>query len=102
MRALHSFVVGSLFGAAAVSAAFALAQSETDPVKLSPQYYTVRIDNDRLRVVEYRLGPGAEGAEALASAGDRLLPERRKDENRNVSRQSGGDPRLPCGRSRLA
>jgi len=58
MRVLHSFVVGSLFGAAAVSTAFSLAQSETDPVKLSPQYYTVRIDNDRLRVVEYRLGPG--------------------------------------------
>lgn len=58
MRALHSFVVGSLFGAAAASAAYALAHSETDPVKLSPQYYTVRLDNDRLRVLEYRLGPG--------------------------------------------
>jgi quercetin dioxygenase-like cupin family protein len=58
MKALHSFVAGSLFGAAAVSAAIALAQSETDPVKLSPQYYTVRLDNDRLRVLEYRLEPG--------------------------------------------
>jgi hypothetical protein len=58
MNVLRSFVLGSLFGAAAVSAALAVTQSETDPVKISPQYYTVRIDNDRLRVLEYRLGPG--------------------------------------------
>ncbi len=29
-----------------------------DAVKLSPQFYTIRIDNDRVRVVEYRLKPG--------------------------------------------
>jgi quercetin dioxygenase-like cupin family protein len=29
-----------------------------DPVKLSPQYYSVRFENDRVRVLEYRLKPG--------------------------------------------
>ena len=29
-----------------------------DPVKLSPQYYKVLIDNDEVRVLEYRLEPG--------------------------------------------
>jgi len=27
-------------------------------VKLSPQYYAVRLENDRVRVLEYRLKPG--------------------------------------------
>jgi hypothetical protein len=30
-----------------------------DPVTLSPQYYTVKSENDRVRVLEYRLKPGA-------------------------------------------
>jgi len=58
MKVLRSFVFGSLFGGAVVSVAVAVAHVEMDPVKLSPQYYTVRIDNDRLRVLEYRLPPG--------------------------------------------
>ena len=29
-----------------------------DPVKLSPQLYSVRLENDRVRVLEYRLKPG--------------------------------------------
>jgi hypothetical protein len=29
-----------------------------DPVKLSPQYYTVRSEDTRVRVLEYRLKPG--------------------------------------------
>ena len=29
-----------------------------DPVKLSPQYYKVLIDNDELRLVEFHLTPG--------------------------------------------
>ena len=41
MKVLCGFVFGSLFGAAVVSAAVAVARSETDPVKISPQYYTV-------------------------------------------------------------
>jgi beta-alanine degradation protein BauB len=58
MKTLHGFILGNLLGAAAVTAAVAVAQSETDPVKISPQYYLVRVDNDRMRVLEYRLGPG--------------------------------------------
>jgi quercetin dioxygenase-like cupin family protein len=33
--------------------------SAQDPVKTSPQYYQVLLENDRVRVVEYRLKPGA-------------------------------------------
>ena len=29
-----------------------------DPVKLSPQYYKVLLENDQVRVLEYRLKPG--------------------------------------------
>src|SRR5712671_3696774 len=29
-----------------------------DPVKLSPQYYKVLLENDKVRVLEYRLKPG--------------------------------------------
>ena len=58
MRVMLSFVLGTLCGAAALSVAFAVTGSDLDPVKQSPQYYTVRIDNDRMRVVEYRLPPG--------------------------------------------
>jgi hypothetical protein len=29
-----------------------------DAVKQSPQFYTVRLENDRVRVLEYRLKPG--------------------------------------------
>jgi quercetin dioxygenase-like cupin family protein len=30
---------------------------DKDPVKLSPQYYKVRVDNELVRVLEYRLAP---------------------------------------------
>jgi beta-alanine degradation protein BauB len=58
MNTTGSFLVGALFGAAAVTAGIAFPKVGADPVKLSPQYYTVRIDNDRVRVLEYRLKPG--------------------------------------------
>ena len=29
-----------------------------DPVKVSPHLYSVRLDNDRVRILEYRLKPG--------------------------------------------
>ena len=32
--------------------------SPQDPVAVSPQYYSVRFENDRVRVLEYRLKPG--------------------------------------------
>jgi len=33
-----------------------------DPVRVSPGYYTVRFENDRVRVLEYRLPPGRKEA----------------------------------------
>ena len=52
------FLCGSVFGAAVAIASVALAGPELDPVKLSPQLYTVRLDNDNVRVYEYRITPG--------------------------------------------
>jgi beta-alanine degradation protein BauB len=40
--------------------AFAGSTPTLDPVAISPQLYTVRLENDRLRVLEYRLKPGKE------------------------------------------
>ena len=48
--------VGIALGALAVSAAGRVAIQ--DPVKLSPQYYTVRFENDRVRVLELHMKPG--------------------------------------------
>lgn len=40
-----------------------------DPVKLSPQYYKVLLENDRVRVLEYRLKPGEKEPMHSHSAG---------------------------------
>lgn len=56
-------VAGVVLGVLAVNAS---GQSITrDPVKLSPDYYTVRFENDRVRVLEYHLEPG--GIEVMHS-----------------------------------
>jgi len=50
-----------LLGASLATFAFALSsgvRSSQGPVKLSPQYYKVLMENDRVRVLEYRLKPG--------------------------------------------
>ncbi|MGH9642715.1 MAG: hypothetical protein ACRD3Q_09830 [Terriglobales bacterium] len=52
------FLCGSIFGAVTAVATVAIAQTETDPLKLSPQLYTARFENDRVRVYEYRAKPG--------------------------------------------
>jgi len=49
-------IIGSVVTGAVVAAS--AAAPTMDPVKLSPQYYTVRLDNARVRVLEYRLKPG--------------------------------------------
>jgi quercetin dioxygenase-like cupin family protein len=42
---------------------FTSAQDQSqDPVRVSPQFYTVRVENDRVRVLEYRLKPGEKEA----------------------------------------
>jgi hypothetical protein len=58
MKVSHAFVLGAVVGGAAAFGLVAAAEPETDPVKLSPQLYSVRFENDRLRVLEYRLQPG--------------------------------------------
>jgi len=48
-----------VLGAVVVSVPFSRGQNPSqDPVKLSPQYYKVRLENDRVRVLEYSLKPG--------------------------------------------
>jgi quercetin dioxygenase-like cupin family protein len=54
----RDFGLGVTLGA--IMAAVALAEStpQLDPVALSPQLYSVRFENDRVRVLEFRLKPG--------------------------------------------
>ena len=59
-RGIH-LVAGIGIGALLATGAFALSSRETtvqDPVKQSPQYYKVLLENDQVRVLEYRLKPG--------------------------------------------
>jgi beta-alanine degradation protein BauB len=59
MKRFKVVATGLAGGAATVGIYVALADSPSmGPVKLSPQHYTVRLDNDCVRVLEYRLKPG--------------------------------------------
>ena len=58
MNGTALFLCGSIFGAAAAMTTVAIAQGELDPLKLSPQLYTARLENDYVRAYEYRIGPG--------------------------------------------
>ena len=59
MKRLGYFVLGSLAGAVVTSAVLHGAQPQIpDAVKVSPQFYTVRLENDRVRVLDYRLPAG--------------------------------------------
>lgn len=58
MKAFQAFVLGTVVGGMVSIGVVIAAEPETDPVKLSPQLYDVRFDNDRLRVLEYRAKPG--------------------------------------------
>lgn len=60
MKRFVYLVVGIVLGALAATAAGRVA--DQDPVAVSPQYYTVRFENDRVRVLEYRLKPGEKEA----------------------------------------
>lgn len=55
VRSLY-FAGGIVVGAIAIS--FGGEAPTQDLVKLSPQYYSVRFENDRVRVLEYHLKPG--------------------------------------------
>ena len=59
MRRAVLVALGAVLVAFAVFVAFIRGQTPSqDPVKLSPQYYKVRLENDRVRVLEYHLKPG--------------------------------------------
>lgn len=58
MRVPQAFALGIATGIMAAVGVVTAAEPETDPVKLSPQLYDVRFENDRVRVLEYRLKPG--------------------------------------------
>ena len=59
-----SFAAGLVLGALAVSALSQVA-TEEDAARISPHLYTVKFENDRVRVLEYRNPPG--GMEAIHS-----------------------------------
>jgi quercetin dioxygenase-like cupin family protein len=61
MKRLTSFLLGCAAGAAIAGGAVYAAQVRhqvRDAVLTSPQLYSVRIDNDRVRVLDYHLPPG--------------------------------------------
>ena len=65
------FVLGAILGAAAtVLVAVAADSPSRDPVKLWPQDYTVRLENEHVRVLEWRLKPG--GKEQMHGHPDRV------------------------------
>jgi beta-alanine degradation protein BauB len=57
MMQIRRATIAILIGAMGVVSSGAQTATQ-DPVKLSPQYYTVKSENDRVRVLEYRLKPG--------------------------------------------
>lgn len=57
MKLIHLAIIAVLIGAAGVVTTEAQTPIQ-DPVKLSPQYYLVKSENDRVRVLEFRLKPG--------------------------------------------
>ena len=59
--------VGIAVGALATLVAGRMAAQ--DPVKVSPQYYRVRFENERVRVLEYHLKPGEKEATHSHPAG---------------------------------
>ena len=59
-RVVH-LIAGIFVGALAATCAFAFSSNSMfsqDPVKTSPQYYKVLLENDQVRVLEYRLPAG--------------------------------------------
>lgn len=56
MVRLRDFVLGVT--SAVMVVALAESAPMLDPVAISPQLYSVRFENDRVRVLEYRLKPG--------------------------------------------
>ena len=63
MSRIIDLAAGVVVGCVACAGwAAAAGRAAQDPVKVSPHLYTVRLDNDRVRVLEYRLAPGGREA----------------------------------------
>ena len=60
MKRLSYVAVGVVLGAFAVSAGGRV--TTQDAVTVSPQYYVVRFENDRVRVLEFHMKPGEKEA----------------------------------------
>ena len=59
MARVRDVAFGTILGAICTGVIASLAAAPTgDPVKLSPKYYKVRLDNARVRVLEFRSMPG--------------------------------------------
>ena len=58
MKQAHIFALGLICGAILTGILLNAQQPEMDPVKISPQLYKVRLENDKVRVLEYHLKPG--------------------------------------------
>jgi hypothetical protein len=63
MKQSAYLIVGLLLGVSMTTILFTslsntVSSQDRDPVKLSPQFYKVLLDNDQVRVLEYRLKPG--------------------------------------------
>jgi quercetin dioxygenase-like cupin family protein len=73
MTRLVDLALGVVLGAAAMTVLVAVAADSPnlDPARISPQHYTVRLENDRVRVLEWRLKPG--GREPMHSHPDGVL-----------------------------
>jgi quercetin dioxygenase-like cupin family protein len=96
MKLSAAFGAGIVVGAA-LAGGVVLAGADTDPVKAHPEYYTVRIDNEWVRVLEYRLKPGEK--EPMHShphgfvymLGDARARVTLEDENPSVIEDHAGD-----------
>ena len=58
MSRLLVLVLGAVLGSATTFARSTATTASQDAVKVSPQLYNVRLENDRVRVLEYRMRPG--------------------------------------------
>ena len=63
MRRAAYLITGVFLGVLMTTIAFTrfsgvVSSQDRDPVTLSPQYYKVLLDNEQVRVLEYRLKPG--------------------------------------------
>ena len=74
MKRLLHLIVGVAIGALMTTLTFAIssrAANIQDPVRQSPQFYKVLLQNDEVRVLEYRLKPGEK--EPMHSHGNGII-----------------------------